>query len=298
MGKFSIVKKLLLGLVAGMVFVSVSGGSVRYNTPHAAANNFSGAYILLSEYYRLPGQSFTVFGHGFPVHEVVSVSFAGTNQNVTTSGSGDFSTSFTVPFSEINSTAAVVVRGDSSGARSANLSVGNFYPNVSPNTYNVLPGGQVFFSGNGFAPNEPVIITGGDGMNASTTADSGGNIVTSPITLPYQGGKQVFVFTGQLSRVVTRVEIDVRDLHPWIDLAPYYSVAGATLTVQGHGFGASEPVVVMFEGVVKNTYTTNNTGDFTGSFVVPSGSPGFKTISASGASTHTGATQQFTQAVK
>jgi hypothetical protein len=59
------------------------------------------------------------------------------------------------------------------------------------------------------------------------------------------------------------------EIEPDIELPPDQGYVGMNLTVTGHGFAANKDVVIMYDGNQKGTATTNTTGSFEVSFLVP-----------------------------
>ena len=84
---------------------------------------------------------------------------------------------------------------------------------------------------------------------------------------------------------------------PLILLNPSSGIVGSTVTISGNNFAPSSTISIKFNGVIQTTnpttMTTNFTGGFTGSIIVPSSSTGPFPINAIDASTNT-ASSQFT----
>lgn len=256
------------------------------------------AYVLLSSYYVLPGQGVTVTGHGFNPHETVTVSGVGSGQVATASGSGQFSAvPSVIPFSASNSTQTISAGGSSGTNVAATLTVGSFYPVVTPSSWYVLPGSSVSFSAKSFGPNETISVYRGGSKLAEVTADAAGSLTTSSFPIAQSPrGKQEYIFTGNSSHVSRSVTITVADEPPYLLLNSYYAWAGSNLEVKGFAFGTSEPVDVWFNGTSFGHTVTNNQGQFTITGNVPVVGPGKITIRAVGAHTGKVAETQFTQA--
>ena len=219
-------------------------------------------YIHLSSYYLLPNQNLTVTGAGFSPSETITVSVAGLAQTTTADSSGNFSVSgFVIPFSMVGSTQTVRAIGDLGHVSTANLSVGSYYPVVSPSSYYVAPGGTVNFSGQSFAPGELVSIVGG-GTTTSSTADSSGSFTSPNITVPNTAGDVTYIATGHRSQASYRVTVHVSGTGGIITLNSYYGHSGDPIEVTGNFFGSNEKVVVTMANIPLGQATTNGKGFF------------------------------------
>jgi hypothetical protein len=212
------------GFIRGQV-VSTSSSSPSVTPPPTGGtggttvgSRFTGQpdpYIILSSYYRLPNQTFTVSGRGFGVNEDVHVSFAGQTVAVTANNVGEFTAAnISVPFSVINSNQTVTAHGVTSGLhKSATLVVGTFYPFVSPSAYFFLPGQNISFNGIRFAPGEQVAMRRGGENIGTFTADGSGSFSTGSALVPSFPGNYTYTFTGSLTGLVSTVNIIVGQ--PW-----------------------------------------------------------------------------------
>jgi hypothetical protein len=169
----------------------------------------SGAYITLTEYYRLPGQKLSVTGSGFRANEQITVSLFGKSLKVKANNKGGFVTAAqTVPFSAIDRTVGISAVGQTSKVkRAAQLAVGNFYPHVEPSTYFAMPGTEITFLGKGFAPNEPVSISRQGVKIAQVKAQADGTFRSGLLTVPQYSGEYSYVFTGSWSKTAATVNI-------------------------------------------------------------------------------------------
>jgi hypothetical protein len=201
------------GFVRGQLAISTSPASIGgvEVASHSVIPGKPAPYILLSQYYRFPNETFQVHGFGFAGSEQVEIGFAETTDRVTANSRGEFvSSHITVPFSVIDSTQALSARGLTSGiVRTANLAVGSYYPVVTPSSYYVSPGALVSFSGLGFAPGEPVRVIHGDGLLAAVSANGAGAFTTSVLIVSTARGSQTYTFTGQWSGKLASVTIEV-----------------------------------------------------------------------------------------
>lgn len=249
-------------------------------------------YIILSNYYALPGQTIKVTGNGFTPTETINVSLAGMEKVATADLAGSFTTTaFVIPFSAINSTQTVSATGSLGHSSSANLVVGTFYPNVTPSSWYVAPGGNINFSGVGFAPNEDVAIIG-MGKSIIATTGGNGNFNSSNISIPYAPpGDHTFTFTGKTSGVVRNITVSIANEPAYLVLNNYVGSSGTPLQINGSAFGVAEDVNVAYQGIPLGSIAATNTGQFSfNTQVITSDALGPKTIIAVG--TQTGKTAQ------
>ncbi len=170
-----------------------------------------------SAYYILPGQPLGFFGHSFAPHESIRLVKDGMIvATFTADDAGDLTESnvVTVPFAWGESVQSFQMHGMQSDADvGITMTVGQFYPQISPSTY-YLPGSRSFgVSGTGFAPQEPVdfFIAGNKMMMMMmmmTAADGAGNVGFSGIAPPGNGGtfevRAMGIWSGRASaRTIT-----------------------------------------------------------------------------------------------
>lgn len=256
----------------------------------------SASYILLFPYYAMPGEELSVMGNDFPSNESMSVSVGDqTLPPVATNQNG----SFAAPKVKIPNTGgeplAVRVQGVSGTESTSSVSVGGYHPFVAPNTYYLLPGGTLRFTGIRFAPNEEVLMTGNN-TAAVARADGEGAFEIGPFAVGYVPANRVYRFTGTESRAFFDVTVHVGKVNPWLTLDTYYAPPGTPLSISGHFFGLNEPVSLFFQGVFLGTTITDGNGSFSLSTSVPLLNEGFKMISARGLTTGAEATSSFSEA--
>ncbi len=220
-------------------------------------------YVILSSYYLLPGQSFTVSGFMFAPDETVTVSLADQQVSATANSAGEFtSPSITVPVSLINSSQNVTVAGNMGNSASVQLSVGTFYPNVVPSSYFVLPGGPVSFQGSGFLPNEGINVTLNGNIVTSTTADASGNFMTAQINTPFAPTNKTYHIAGDVTGISRDVVVSVSSSQAYIILGSYYLPANSSVNVTGRQFGYQEDIVVRVDGMETGRTKTDSNGEF------------------------------------
>ncbi len=206
----------------------------------------------------------------------------GQSQNVETSVSGSFNdVKFDVPFSSQNSELEIKAEGGGQTAK-AFLSVGGYYPNVTPSAWYVVRGGSVNFSGQGFAPNETVKVKANGEDRGEVVSNSNGKFTSPNYSLPFVGGAVSFSFTGVLSQKTSERTVHVAKNQPHVILNSYYLPGGSNAEIKGYDFGANESISIFLEGVKSGVVSTNQEGYFSTVISLPISGAGKKTIMASG----------------
>jgi hypothetical protein len=253
--------------------------------------------VVVSDiYYAQPGTTARISGTGFAKGENVRISINSSPVGTTSANSMGNVDSFpvTIPFG--TQTAVVKMTGASTGASGqTSIAIASFYPSVTPSTYYTAPGSSVNFSGTGFAANESVsILLNGKAAGSATTTSAGSFSATT--TIPVSATSARYDFSGSLSGASVGFDIGLAALHPWILLGSYWANGGTPWTVNGYGFAAGEAVTLSMDGTSFATSTADGSGNFVFSGNVPFGSPGDKTISATGGLSGASATSPFTMA--
>ncbi len=227
------------------------------------------AYASPSVYWLLPTQSLSFNGGGFAGNETVSV-YRGLETTpittLTTSADGSFMNlgSVNVPADAANGSISFRLVGNASGAATSpvTVSVGSFYPSISPSDYYVQPNATITITGSGFAPNETVsVFTKGD-QAVTTTANAFGAISTQ-VLIPYNPtGSASIGATGSISKASAFVDVTLATFYPSISPSAYYVFPGDQVSFTGTGFAPNENITVVVGTSVTHT-TTNNFGTFT-----------------------------------
>lgn len=244
--------------------------------------------IVPSAYFVLPGQSLTINASGFPQNETLRIAASGSEVVLLRPGASS-SFTFTVPFRADSVTI-------SASGEARRIAVGKFYPVVKPSSYFVQRGGQLSFSGQGFAAREQVSISRGSAEIGRVFAAEDGKISAGPFVLPQAGGDYTFAFKGILSGASYSARVHVADYDPWIVLSNYYATQGAFIEARGSAFGARESVEVMFGNIKAGVAKADDEGNFSLYFTIPGGGQGEKIIQARGLSSGLSAKTRFTQA--
>jgi hypothetical protein len=227
-----------------------------------------------NSYYVLPQTTLAFNGGGFAPNETVTVTDATTGQKYSsfvTDAKGNYVNQggFTVPASDAGQTLKFVLTGTTSAASTTtSTSVGQYFPNVTPSTYFVMPGGSLTLGGTGFAPNETVDVYSGTTLVSKTQASATGVVkATAAITVPTTaaGTNATYSLKGELSGGSGSISIQVGNFNPQASPSSYYIAPGSNLTFTGSGYAPGE-VVAVFNGTTQvSSFTTATDGSFTAS---------------------------------
>lgn len=243
-----------------------------------------------SAYYLLPGQTLQFSGQGYEQGETVDViqgEGAPLASFVVTGSTFENVGGFVIPLSWANSSRELNLIGRSSGGNSAiTVTVGQFFPSVSPTVYYVMPGGKVAFNGNGFAGGEKVSVYAGMGttpVSTITSDESGSFEEAGSYTVPYgSSASATFRFVGVDSKAETTTTISVGALFPQIQPSDYYVRPGSPMSVTGSGFAAGENVSLTAAGIDLTAVADEDGAVTFGPFAVPFGATESLTLTANG----------------
>lgn len=190
----------IIGMLFGLVILPVAAlAQASSYYPHAAP----------TRWYALPGQWIGFSGTGFAPGERIAIT--GTD-NVRISAkankNGAFSVAqaFVVPFAWQDTKRMFTFTGDvSRRPLTHTITVGTFYPQISPSSYWIGAGGSMSVSGISFAPGERVRMLINGRQVAQTVADADGYVSFS-IQAPDSGASAILTAQGVSSgRSSTRV---------------------------------------------------------------------------------------------
>ena len=241
--------------------------------------NMSPPKITLSPVKGATGTSVTISGAGFASDSAVALTYdsSSINPSVPTNSSGGFSYVFTVQDSVAG--AHTITATDSS----LDTATGTFtvVPSFSYTPVKGATGKLATMTGTGFAADSLVTVTyDGGALNTATTDSLGDYAVTFTIP-PSTAGKHSVVATDASGNSASGQYTVV----PNIALSPKPARVGSIVTITGNGFAASSTITVTFGGSSITTspapITSDATGSFTATFVVPTGASGSVTVSAS-----------------
>ena len=238
-------------------------------TSHASAsttvtvgNFFPGVYP--SAYYLAPNASLSFSGSGFAGNETVNV-YEGINTSTvystfTTSATGAFTNagSFMVPYNFAGSTRTFRLIGSLSHAEGdVNVTIGQYYPTISPSTYYINPGQTMTVSGSGFAPSEKVDISVGGSTPVQVTNGVLGTFNNVSITVPYSALPfATLTAFGESSHATATTTITLGAYFATVTPSSYYVQPGSMISFLGTGFAPSENVQISVASSPTATPTT------------------------------------------
>lgn len=234
-------------------------------------------YAFPSTYYELPGNSVSFSGGGFVPNETITVNMQGSI--VTTSFAADAAGTFTntgsiaLPFSTAINPITFTLTGTSSGvSASTQVTIGAYFPSISPSVYFGAPGSDISLSGSGFFNNEEVALTI-DGMVAPSQFATLGNLFVPTLTLPNKSGSLITIIArGLMSNTPTSVTVLTGSYYPTVSPSTYYVFPGDAVTFSGNGFAQNEDITVHQNGTDIGTAHSDSDGAFTFLADVPFGS--------------------------
>ena len=257
------------------------------------------ATITLSGKSTYPANPLKVRGQGFGASETITLFLCSTPLGTTplctqgpvivkigqipSASNGSFSTSFNIPYVYAGSY-TVRAEGTTSRAMAHTSFVLPPYPVIVLSPQSSVPGGNVKVQGQGFGMLEGVAI----GFNGATivqgTSDPHGKLKSISFVVPksISFGSYTVTATGYNSGLTTSAPIQITSTI--ITLTPTSSVPGATVKVQGQGFGPQETITITVGSTTVAQATSDTHGNLpVTSFVVPgSTADGSYTVTATG----------------
>jgi hypothetical protein len=172
--------------------------------------------VALDAYTATPGQTIGFVGHGFIPGEEVLI-YLGDAANplvqVRATVEGAVSGRLTVPSLVAGTYTLTTVGAVSQTPISVGFNIQGFAPWVVLDRYALTPGEGLGFIGQGFAPNEPVLVYLNDSHGnpaLHVTADSSGRIVVQDTWTPSgESGQNVLTFVGQWSKATTVAQFTI-----------------------------------------------------------------------------------------
>jgi hypothetical protein len=259
---------------------TVPGGVYQVTATDASSNSATANYNVVSKITMTPvkgstGSLVTVTGSGFASSSAVMVTFDSTSEpGTTSSSSGSFSTSFTVP-TTVGGIHVVTATDSSSNSATSNFNVAS---SLTMTPVKGATGKVVTLMGTGFASFATIGVTY-DGAIMPTTpstviTDSNGSF-SATVTVPQStAGKHTLIasdgtnsVTGTFT-VVSSISITPKGIL-------HTKSTPTTISVTGTGFAASSQMTISFDGsvVVPNptSVSTDSSGNFFATFTVQSG---------------------------
>jgi hypothetical protein len=222
------------------------------------------------------GTNVTVTGQGFAQNEqgiellyYLNDNYQTIQRRMVANATGSWETSFLIPTSTKGEH-----RIDAQGAESQFYEVQDAIFKVTSEVSLDKPWGSmgdtITMTGSRFVAYEKniQILFDGQAVVTGIKADAQGN---------WEGGFEVPEMPAGIYSVTAEGESTRKDdfsalsfeIKPDIVLPPEEGYVGMNLTVMGHGFSANKDVVIMYDDNQKATATTNATGSFDASFVMP-----------------------------
>ena len=226
-------------------------------TSHATASTSVGIgqfypSVTPSAYYVSPSGSLSFSGSGFAASEVVNV-YEGINitqplATFTTSATGSYlnTGSIVLPYTFSGSNRTFRLIGQLSHAEGdVTVTVGQYYPTISPSAYFINPGQTLTVGGNGFASMEKVDITIGGAAPVQTTASLLGTFSATAITVPFTSMSYLTLTAfGESSHATAVTTISLGSYFPTVAPSSWYVMPGDSISFTGSGFAPSENVTV------------------------------------------------------
>ena len=253
--------------------------------------------ITPSTWYTARDMNLTFTGTEFGANEEITIQL---NEEPVGSATADVNGSFVsgpilVPYAT-PSAHFTFIGSESEATATLDITLAPYFGQIIPSAWYAPVGSNMIFTGSGFAPGETVSMTFNDADLGMVTADTNGNVTTTPIHIPTDATYANFAFTGNASGSYNFIPIALGPLAPGLQLSRYYNVGGTPLSVIGMGFGTNETVAITFDGQPVGEAMSDNNGNFTYDMTVPYGLAGDKRIEASGQSSGAVSAVTFTQA--
>ncbi len=252
---------------------------------------FPGVYP--SAYYIAPSDQISFSGGGFAPNESIQVTDSASPQVLATiladsNGSFAGAGSTTVPFTFAGTTRTFRLAGGLSHAEAdTSVTVGQYYPSISPSAYYINPGQKLSVSGSGFAPNETVDLTMGAGSPTTTVTNASGMFATPFMNVPFMSGSNLLVTaSGRNSHATASVTVTLGAYYPSVAPSAWYAYPGSLVSFTGTGFAPGEAVAIGGAGQLTSV-TADNNGNFTsGTTTIPFGTSGSQVYTFTGALSH------------
>jgi hypothetical protein len=240
-----------------------------------------------------PGTLVTVSGSGFGAGETgITMTFDSTPVGflVTASLQGTWSGTFTVP-AAAGGGHVITAYGAATSANNVASVTFIVTPIITSSQTNGPPGTSVTVNGYGFGANESGITVTYDTLSAASgiTASSQGSWKATFTVPSSAAGSHALAAFGASTRAssITTVYFTV---NPAIAISQTNGSPGATISVNGNGFGSNETgITITYDGsAVASGITADSQGSWKGTFDVPSSASGSHTVSAFGSATPSG----------
>jgi hypothetical protein len=255
------------GLSCTFTVPAVASGTYSFRATDGLGTSASATFVVLPVLTASPAQGptgtpVTFTGSAFAPLASYTVSWSGGTACVgTTSGTGGFSCSYTIP-------AAPSGRHLFTASDGANSSSASFVVLAALSNAPVSGpvGSTVTFTGTGYAADLPVSVNGSGGASCGATTDANGGFACALSVGARPEGAYTFVGAqgGGLPSASS-----VFSVAPNLTVVPVYGPSGTTLSFTSTGFGGSVAMSVLWSGGTACTGSTNAVGSFFCTFFVP-----------------------------
>ncbi len=277
--------------VAGQyMHLTPSGSSSRWST-FITSTTVTNPSLSLSTSFGTIGNTITVKGGFFDDNVLATIKYDSTTKVTTTTDvNGNFSIPLTIPSSIFGShqISALVPN------YSTLTSTFTVNPSISIDTSSGSVGQSITVSGNGFAASSSTAIKY-DGVTKTTVTTNSTGSFKTVIPIPESPAG-----SNSISAVDTSSHTDLKTftVTPQITITPTSGSASTSIVVTGNGFAASSSTTIRYDGIVKNTVTTNSAGSFTSTIQASSSVVGNYAVSATDSSSNSDSVQfTFTSSV-
>ncbi len=229
-----------------------------------------------SSYWLLPGADLSFSGSGFAAGETIEVKLGESGATVSTivaDQNGSFNLKGNTP-ADANSSGGVAkyyLIGNSSHASASpvNVTIGQFYPQISPSEYYVYGNSFITITGSNFAPNEQVTISvinnnNSTSTNTTTATTSASGMLTSKVFVPFGGTGASILVLGSKSKSAMSVGVALASFFPSLSPSSYYIIQGGQLILSGSGYVPLETITISGAGV---SSSTNISATASGTFI-------------------------------
>jgi hypothetical protein len=222
-----------------------------------------------TSYFIFPVQPVAFNGSGFAANETVNVTRTGSPTILTsfvTDQTGSFlnAGSVNAPADSAGSLLSFTLTGASSHASAqVSLSVGSFYPSITPSSYYVQGNSTITLSGTGFAPNETVNITVTGNSNPTQVTATTLGTFSGSVVVPFSSNVSATISAvGNISNSPTSVNVTLAAFFPSIVPSTYFTYPGSLITYSGTGFVPNESVAITSVIAVPSTVFADAQGNF------------------------------------
>ncbi len=212
--------------------------------------------LTLSPDNGIAGTSVTVSGTGFSANSAVTVKFATitlatTPESITTTPSGTFSATVTIPTGIAASVYNISVADTSGRTGSAVFSVAQYVAppsttaSITLTSTTVLPGSTVTVIGSGFLQNNKITIMLDDAPISDLTT-GGAGVFSATVTVPVTSSSYYHVITA--SDGVNSATATFNAPLPAVSLSPERGIPGTAVSITASNFDFHKRIYIRFDG--------------------------------------------------